>query len=60
MSEPLLSINDLKAYYFTTEGVVKAVDGVTLKINEGEAVAVDQVTLSTAGACTIYGYFIDN
>lgn len=29
-------------------------------LNQGEAIGVDQVTDSTAGACTIYGYFIDN
>ena len=31
-----------------------------LVLNQGEAVAVDQVTESTAGACSIYGYFVDN
>jgi oligopeptide/dipeptide ABC transporter ATP-binding protein len=40
MSKSLLTINDLKAYYFTTEGVVKAVDRVTLKINKGEALGL--------------------
>ena len=29
-------------------------------LNEGEALGVDQVAESTAGACTMYGYFIDN
>ena len=31
-----------------------------LVLNEGEAIGVDQVTASTAGAVSIYGYFIDN
>ncbi len=30
-----------------------------LVLNQGEAVAVDQVAESTAGACSIYGFFID-
>ncbi len=29
-------------------------------LNQGEAIGVDQVTASTAGCVTIYGYFIDN
>jgi len=32
----LLKIEDLKTYYFTESGVVKAVDGVTLNIEKGE------------------------
>lgn len=36
----LLSIKDLKAHFFTSKGVVKAVDGVTLKIEKKEAVAL--------------------
>lgn len=31
-----------------------------LVLNRGEAIGVDQVTESAAGACTIYGYFLDN
>lgn len=31
-----------------------------LVLNEGEAIGVDQVTESTAGACSIYGFFIKN
>ncbi len=41
MSEStLLSINDLKTYFFTTEGVVKAVDGVHLKIDKEEVLGL--------------------
>jgi len=40
MSEPLLSIKDLKTYFFTAEGVVKAVDGVHLKIDVGEVLGL--------------------
>jgi len=36
----ILEINNLKTYYFATEGVVKAVDDVTLYIKNKEALAV--------------------
>ena len=31
-----------------------------LVLNQGEAIGIDQVTESTAGCATFYGYFIDN
>ena len=34
--EELLNIKDLKTYFFTHQGVVRAVDGVSFKINRGE------------------------
>jgi oligopeptide/dipeptide ABC transporter ATP-binding protein len=34
--ETLLEVNNLKTYFFTREGVVKAVDGVDFHIREGE------------------------
>jgi peptide/nickel transport system ATP-binding protein/oligopeptide transport system ATP-binding protein len=34
--EELLKVKDLKTYFFTHEGVVKAVDGVSFKIGKGE------------------------
>ncbi len=41
MSESsLLSINDLKTYFFTAEGVVKAVDGVHLEISKEEVLGL--------------------
>ncbi len=41
MSEaPLLSINDLKTYFFITEGIVNAVDGVHLRINKEEVLGL--------------------
>ena len=36
MAEPLLNIKNLKTYYFTESGVVKAVDDVTLDVRKGE------------------------
>ncbi len=36
MAEPLLQVEELKTYFYTEEGVVKAVDGVTFHIEPGE------------------------
>jgi oligopeptide/dipeptide ABC transporter ATP-binding protein len=36
MSQPLLRIQDLRTYYMTPAGAVKAADGVTLTVNQGE------------------------
>jgi peptide/nickel transport system ATP-binding protein len=40
MAKELLRIEDLKTYFYTWAGVVKAVDGVSLKINEGETLGL--------------------
>lgn len=34
--DPILEINDLETYFFTRDGVVKAVDGVDLSVGKGE------------------------
>ncbi len=39
-AERLLEINDLKTYFSTDEGTVKAVDGVSFHIDRGETLAV--------------------
>jgi len=36
LAEPLLKVDDLKTYFYTEEGVVKAVDGVTFHVEHGE------------------------
>jgi len=36
LTEPLLRIEDLKTYFYTDEGVVKAVDGVSMTIQKGD------------------------
>lgn len=40
MTDPILELNDLKVYYQTLKGNVKALDGVTLSINPGEIVGL--------------------
>ena len=39
-NEPLLSIEDLKTYFYTDDGVAKAVDGVSYAIKPGETLGV--------------------
>ncbi len=40
MTTPLLQIDDLKTHFFTDDAVVRAVDGVSLEVREGETLAV--------------------
>jgi oligopeptide/dipeptide ABC transporter ATP-binding protein len=40
MSESLLSVRGLRTWFFTSDGVVKAVDGVDLTVNRGEIVGL--------------------
>jgi peptide/nickel transport system ATP-binding protein len=40
MAKELLKIDNLKTYFYTWAGVVKAVDGVSLKLNDGETLGL--------------------
>ena len=40
MTRPLLEVKELRTYFFTRWGVVKAVDGVSLSLSEGETLGI--------------------
>jgi len=40
MPDPLLDVRNLKTYFFTDEGTVRAVDGIDLHIDKGETLGV--------------------
>jgi ABC-type microcin C transport system duplicated ATPase subunit YejF len=40
MASALLDVNDLKVYFHTRNGVVKAVDGISFKVEPGKTVAI--------------------
>ncbi len=40
MAEPLLSVRDLKTYFHTDEGIVRAVDGLTYDLAKGETLGI--------------------
>ena len=37
---PLLEVKNLKTHFFTTDGIVKAVDGISYEVAEGEVVGI--------------------
>src|SRR5919107_331374 len=40
MPEPILQVENLRTYFNSPRGLVRAVDGVSFSINEGETVAI--------------------
>jgi oligopeptide/dipeptide ABC transporter ATP-binding protein len=40
MTEPLLRVEDLHTQFFTSNGVVRAVDGISFEVNQGETVGI--------------------
>jgi len=40
MADTLLSVRNLKTYFYTDEGVVKAVDGLTYELHKGETLGI--------------------
>ena len=40
MSENILTVKDLKTYFYTASGIAKAVDGVSFNIAKGETMGI--------------------
>lgn len=40
MNAPLLSVRDLRTWFFTDQGIAKAVDGVSFEVREGETLGI--------------------
>ena len=42
-AEPILKVDNLKTYFYTEEGVVKAVDGVSFNIYKDEVLGIELI-----------------
>ncbi|MEG1061388.1 MAG: ABC transporter ATP-binding protein [Oscillospiraceae bacterium] len=40
MNEPLLQVKDLRTYFYTEEGVIPSVDGISFDLTQGETLAI--------------------
>jgi len=40
MTKQLLEVSDLRTYFFTEAGVVKAVDGISVSVEEGKTIGL--------------------
>jgi oligopeptide transport system ATP-binding protein len=40
MREPILEVNDLKTYFYTRSGIVKAVDGISFSLHKGKTLGI--------------------
>jgi oligopeptide transport system ATP-binding protein len=40
VTEPLLEVDDLRTYFTTEEGIVRAVDGISFSMEEGQRLGV--------------------
>ena len=40
MSEPLLAVRDLRTWFYTDQGIARAVDGVSFDVHEGETLGI--------------------
>ena len=49
-SAPLLDVHGLKTYFFTRDGVVRAVDGVSFSVGRGDTLAVTGLSRLRGGA----------
>ena len=40
MTEPILEVKDLSTYFYTDEGIVRAVEGVSFRVDPGQTLGI--------------------